>query len=210
MAPTPAPRKRPSRKREPTLQDEIRASGETEVDAGEQAARADRLDFAFVAREFLTWLLWHAENEGGTFSGEGEVPDFTIQYGGRLALRAADGAVSDLVLKGASPGVSPEVRYAVAGGFAVHEAQLQLLVAGDEERGYLFTLSAEHFDLKRVQIPALLTEEDDDRGDERLMLLSSLDAALELAFRGFVAVRTAPEWTRTMVPTLRRWLQEGT
>src|ERR1700754_434773 len=101
------------RKREPTLRDEIRESGETEVDGAVAAERADRLDYAFVAREFLTWLLWHAENEGGTFAGEGDVPDFTIQYGGRLALRAADGAVSDLVLKGAAPGVSPEVRYAV-------------------------------------------------------------------------------------------------
>src|SRR6478752_4429300 len=98
MAPKPA-----KRKREPTLADEIRASGETTVDAGEEAARADRLDFKFVAREFLTWLLWHAENEGGTFSGEGDVPDFTIQYGGRLAMRAGDGGVTDLVLKGASP-----------------------------------------------------------------------------------------------------------
>ncbi len=55
-----------------------------------------------------------------------------------------------------------------------------------------------------------MTEEDDDRGDERLMLLSSLDAALELAFRQFLAERVAPTWSRTVVPALRRWLEEGT
>ena len=71
--------KKSRRRREPTLADEIRDSGETPVDAAEEAARADREDFAFVAREFLTWLLWHAEHEGGTFAGEGDVPDFTIQ-----------------------------------------------------------------------------------------------------------------------------------
>jgi len=208
MAPTPAPRRRP--KREPSLRDEIRDSGETTADAAETAERADREDFAFLGREFLTWLVWHAEAEGGTFAGEGDVPDFSIQFGGRLTLRAGDGVVSEMVLKGAAPGVSADVRYALAGGLAVKEAELQLLIAGDEERGYLFTLSAEYFDLKRVKIPALLTEEDDDRGDERLMLLSGLDAAVELAFRQFLAQRVAPTWARTVVPELRRWMEEGT
>ena len=208
MAPTPAARRRP--RREPSLRDEIRESGETLADAGAEAERADREDFAFVAREFLTWLVWHAETQGGTFAGEGDVPDFSIQFGGRVALRAGDGLVSDVVLKGAAPGVSADVRYALAGGLSVKEAELQLVFSGDEERGYLFTLPAEHFDLKRVKIPALLTEEEDDRGDERLMLLSSLDAALELAFRQFLVERVAPTWSRDVVPTLRRWLEEGT
>ena len=202
--------RRKSRAAEPTLADEIRDSGETTASAAETAARADREDYAFLAREFLTWLVWHAETQGGTFAGQGDVPDFSIQFGGRLTLHAGDGAVSEMVLKGASPGVSPDVRYALAGGLAVKEAELQLFIAGDEERGYMFTLSAEYFDLKRVQIPALLTEEDDDRADERLMLLGSLDAALELAFRHFLGERTRPTWSRTVVPQLRKWLEEGT
>ena len=154
--------------------------------------------------------MWHADTEGGTFAGDGDLPDFAIQFGGRLTLRAGDGAVSEVVLKGAAPGVSADVRYALAGGLGVKEAELQLVFAGDEERGYLFTLPAEHFDLKRVKIPALLTEEDDDRADERLMLLSSLDAALERAFRHFLTVRVTPAWSRTVVPGLRRWLDAGT
>jgi hypothetical protein len=202
--------RRKSQTAEPTLADQIRDSGETTASAAETAERADREDFAFLAREFLTWLVWHAETQGGTFAGEGDVPDFSIQYGGRLTLHAGNGGVSEMVLKGASPGVSPDVRYALAGGLAVKEAELQLFVDGDEERSYMFVLSAEYFDLKRVQIPALLTEEDDDRADERLMLLGSLDAALELAFKQFLGERVAPSWTRTVVPSLRKWLEEGT
>jgi hypothetical protein len=202
--------KKSRRRREPTLADEIRDSGETPVDAAEEAARADREDFAFVAREFLTWLVYHAEVDGGAFSGEGDLPDFAIQFGGRLTLRAIDGAVTDMVLKGPAPAVSADLRYALAGGLAVKEAELTLLLAGDEERAYSLALSAEYFDLKRVRLPALLTEEDDDRGDERLALLSQLDAALEVAFRQFVALRVEPTWAREVVPALRRWLDEGT
>jgi hypothetical protein len=207
MAPAAAKRRRPPR--EPTLRDEIRASGETPVDE-DRARRADEEDLAFLAREFLTWLVFHAETEGGSFAGEGDVPDFAIQFGGRLTLRAADGDVSEMVLKGPSPGVSADVRYALAGGLAVKEAELQLVLTGDEERGYLFALSAEYFDLKRVKIPALLTVEDDDRADERLILLSSLDAALALAFGQFLALRLQPAWSRTVVPALRRWIEAGT
>jgi len=109
MAPTPAARRRP--RREPSLRDEIRESGETSADAAAEAERADREDFAFVAREFLTWLVWHAETQGGTFAAEGDVPDFSIQFGGRVALRAGDGLVSDVVLKGAAPGMSADTLF---------------------------------------------------------------------------------------------------
>lgn len=200
MAPRPA-------RREPTLRDEIRNSGETPVQ--ETAQGRDEEDLAFLAREFLTWLVFHAETEGGSFAGAGEVSDFTIQFGGRVLLRGVEGAVGEMALKGPAPGLSPEVRYALAGGLAVKEAELQLFFSGDEERSYLFSLAAEHFDLKRVQIPALLTEEDDDRADERLMLLGALDAALALAYAHFLQLRTEASWTRTVVPALRQWLEEG-
>jgi hypothetical protein len=31
-----------------------------------------------------------------------------------------------------------------------------------------------------------------------------------VAFRQFVGVRTAAEWGKATVPTLRKWLEEGT
>jgi hypothetical protein len=52
MARTVAARSR--RRREPTLADEIRDSGETPADGAAAAERADREDYAFVAREFST------------------------------------------------------------------------------------------------------------------------------------------------------------
>jgi hypothetical protein len=207
MAKTRAPRRA---RKEPTLRDEIRDSGETPADETESAERADREDFAFLAREFLTWLVFHAETDGGTFAGEGEVPDFSILFGGRLTLRSPNGLVTDMTLKGPSPAISADLRYALAGGLSVKAAELQVVLAGQEERAYQLTLSTEHFDLKSVKIPALLTEEEDDRVDERMTLLFGVDAALAVAFKQFLAVRTRPGWSRTVVPALRKWLEEGT
>lgn len=193
-------------KLEPTLREEIAASGETPVDEREAAERADREDLGFLAREFLTWLVHHADVEGGAFAASGEVAEFSIGFGGRLALRTHAGQVTDIALKGPSPAISPDARYALAGGLSVKEADLRL---DQGDRAFTFALAADHFDLKRVKLPALLTEEEDDQADERLALLADLDAALQVAFAHFLDVRTRASWTRSVVPAIREWLADG-
>jgi hypothetical protein len=197
----------PKTKREPTLREEIAASGETPASREEDLAE----DHDFLAREFLTWLVYHADTSGGGFTGNGDVRDFSVQFGGRLTLHTHMGMVTDLTVKGSTPGISPDLRYVLAGGLSVKEAELHLTFGdGEDERIYSFALAAERFDLKRVKLPALLTEEEDDRADERLTLLVELDAALQLAFAQFLDLRARPSWSRGVVPALRKWLEEGT
>ena len=203
----PAPSKTARAARTPTLRDEIEASGETPLSAEEAAEREQRDDLLFLAREFLTWLVFHAETGGGTFEGDDDVAPFTVAFGGKLTLRTPAGMVTDMVLKGPSPVGSPDLRYALAGGLSVKEADLRL---EQDERAWSFALAAEHFDLKRVKLPELLTEEDDDRGDERVALIGALDAALRSAFGAFMALRVKPAWTKQVVPSLRAWLAAGT
>ena len=192
---------------EPTLAEEIAASGETAVDEAAAAERADREDFQYLGREFLTWLVYHADSEGGAFPGANDVSDFTIGFGGRLTLRTPGGMVTDVTMKGPAPSLSADLRYALAGGLSVKEADLLL---SQDERKFSFGLNSEQFDLKRVKLPELLTEEDDDRADERLALLSDLDAALRVSFAHFLGLRAKPGWKRTIVPLIRAWLTEGT
>src|SRR5262249_37326891 len=100
-----------------------------------------------------------------------------------------------------------DLRYALAGGLAVKEADLRLEI---DERVFTFGLAAEHFDLKRVKLPELLSEGDEERADERMTLLAQLDAALKSAFAHFLELRAKPAWTKTVVPAIRAWLDEGT
>ena len=193
-------------KREPTLRDEIAASGETPVDAAEAAERADREDFAFLAREFLAWLCWHADVEGGTFEQAGEVAPFAITVGARVALRAPMGGVTDVALKGPSTGLSADLRYALAGGLSVREVDLAL-EQGD--RRWTFGLSAENFDLKRVKLPELLSEEDSERVSERLQLIADLDGMLKAAYAVFLHDRLSSRWQKQTIPALRDWLKRS-
>ena len=208
-----APARAP-RQREPSLAEEIAESGETPMDDLRAAERADREDHAFLAREFLTWLAYHAESAGGQFKGGGDagVEPFTIVFGGKLTLRTLAGQVTDVVLKGASPALSADLRYALAGGLSVKEAELRL---DQGDRSYTLALAAEHFDLKRVKLPAALSEEEGEvaeetRVDDRLDLLAGLEASLRHAFGHFLALRARPAWSRDVVPAIRAWLEAGT
>jgi hypothetical protein len=110
---------------------------------------------------------------------------------------------------------SADLRYAVAGGLSVKEADL---VLEQDERVFTFALSAEYFDLKRVKLPEVLAEaeadqaerDDAQRTDERLMLLGTLDEALRAAFAHFLELRCRPAWSKSIVPALRAWLEAGT
>jgi len=164
-------------------------------------------EHGFLGREFLGWLAFHADTSGGEFDG------FSIQLGGRCVLHALSGLVTDVTLKGGSPGTSPELRYALAGGLLPKQLDLRLEIAAkkkkDEPRVFTFSLSAELLDLSRVKLPALLTEEEDDQVEERLQLLAELDDAVQLAYTTFLADRSTPRWPKSTVPAFRAWLKEG-
>ena len=98
-----------------------------------------------------------------------------------------------------------EVRYAIAGGLTVRELDV-LFSSGD--RAWSLAVSAENFDLKRVKLPALLSEEDAERAHERLELIGQADAMLECAYGHFLSVRLSTEWPAT-VAVMRVWLKDS-
>lgn len=193
-------------RREPTLKEQIDASGETEADPVRQALSQDQEDRRFLGREFLTWLLYHAdeENGGGEFRDE-EDQAFRVQVGERVVLEAlGDGqGLSESMARGAAPAQTADVRYAIAGGLTVREAELFLL-RGD--RVWQFSLTAEMFDVKRAKVPDLLSEEEAERATERLELLDDLYGMLRAAYGTFLAERLRPAWDTDTMPRLRAWL----
>ena len=64
----------------------------------------------------------------------------------------------------------------------------------------------ELFDLRRVKLPALLSEDDVSRAEERLQLLDDLVGMLRAAYRVFLRARLRPTWEAEDVPRLRVWL----
>ncbi len=181
-------------------------SGEPPIDEEVSAEREDVEDHAYLAREFMTWLLFHCSTDNVEFPAAGSRSACNILFGGKVVLRTPIGEVTEMTLKGASPSSSPDLLYALAGGLSVKEADLKL-VAGDKE--FQFCLASTYFDLKRVKLPALLTEEKDDREDEQVALLQELDDLLYGAFSMFLGLRNSKKWAVRTVPAMRTWIEEG-
>jgi hypothetical protein len=193
------------RRGEPSLAEAIAESGETEIDKTRAALNTELEDRRFLGREFLTWLIYHTgdENGGGNFV-ESELCDaFRIIVGERVVLKALGEGTGELTARGVAPAATPDVRYAIAGGLTVREVDL---IFERGERLWQAAVSAEGFDLRRVKLPALLSEEDSERLGERLDLLDELERMLEAAFATFLRLRLHASWEKKELPQFRSWL----
>lgn len=210
------------RRGEPSLREQIAESGETEQSATRLALNEELTDRRFLGREFLTWLVYHAdgakdgaedeedldldlEEDGssGRFDKSKRCEAFRVLIGERVILKALGDGSGEITARGAATGQSADVRYAIAGGLTVREVDL-LFARGD--RIWQAAANAENFDLKRVKLPALLSEEDSERAHERLELIGDLDAMLRAAYDAFLRARLQPAWQSETVPRLRVWL----
>lgn len=169
-------------------------------DVGVPEDTAGLTDRRFLGREFLTWLIMKAEGDGTTF--EDDEDDFKVNLGNCVLCKALGDGSAEIAARGDDP---LEVRYAIAGGLTVRELDV-IFSAGD--RVWSLAVSAENFDLKRLKLPSLLSEEDTERAHERLSLLGAADKMLECAYSHFLSVRLSARWPAT-VATMRVWLKDS-
>ena len=165
----------------------------------EQVKEDERVLYSYLSGEFLTWLVFFADVDGGEF------PGFTVRVGNKLSLRSAQSMVSDVTIKGKNPSLSADLLYTMAGGLSVREVDLAI-EAGD--RRWSFALSSDGFDLKRVKLPELTAEVEEEHVEERAALLWELDEYVKSAFIRFLHLRVTGEWGRETVPAMRAWISD--
>jgi hypothetical protein len=176
------------------------AVDDTTPDAAVPTDDAGVTDRRFLGREFLTWLVMKAEGDGALIEGDDDL--FRVQLGSRVLCKALGDGSAEIAARGDDP---LEVRYAIAGGLTVRELDV-LFSMGD--RTWSLAVSAENFDLKRVKLPALLSEEDTERAHERLELLGQTEQMLRSAYDHFLSIRLSTEWPAT-VAVMRAWLSDS-
>src|SRR5688572_3112980 len=87
----------------------------------DQSKTEDVQDYAFLGREFLSWLLFRAARGDAVF--EDDAGEFGVAFGGRVRVVGPAGDVTDAILKGRSPGISVEVAASLGAGRSVREAE---------------------------------------------------------------------------------------
>lgn len=191
--------------------------GETGVDGAAVKEEADATEVeqakareallrgrTWLGRECLTWLLWRSESTEALM--EVDRREVSVVFNGRLTLRAGQGDVTELSVKGVTAPYATLVKAAIAKGLLVHSAKLQITWG---EQVFDVGLDAEFFDLKSAKLPALLQEEEAEKLIERLDLAGKLSALLSGLIDAFVKVRLSRAWDAQVVPELIAWATEG-
>lgn len=166
----------------------------------------------FLGREFLTWLAWRLEDEGGRIQLGDDVVQLAL--GDRLALRerAANGGRITLV----DPGdMRPELGAALRRGKLLDRARISVQ-RGD--RKWELSLDGGLLTYDSLRCPPL-GPRDPAPGDDarahfendfflRLADVEDVVGVLDRLFKAFCETRAASSWETTTLPAMRSWIAE--
>lgn len=185
---------------------------DTEEVVKDAAFKMELEDRRFLGREFLTWLIFRARSEDdydGIFLDGKQCEAFRVVVGERVTLKALGEGTGEIMARGVAPAQTPDVRYAIAGGLTVREVELIFEQKDRGDRIWFASVSADGFDMRRVRLPSLLSEEDDERLHERIELLGEVDKMLKAAFADFLKLRLSTAWAAEELPKMRGWLERS-
>lgn len=159
----------------------------------------------FLGQEFLTWLWFLQENEGGA-----EVKDLgwvELTLGERLVLGPAMGADGSRITVSGPESSLAEAREALRQGKLVEALRLGLEIHGEE---YALNLEAAELALKSLKLPTTASPGEDPEGLEglvleRVALLENTVKAVEGLLGLFLAQRLHPEDGPELHRAMGRW-----
>ncbi len=161
----------------------------------------------FLGHEFLTWLWFFAEHEGGSIEADGKVAE--LHLGERLVL-TKPGEGKEKVICTSQANSLHEARTALQQGKLVHEIQLFLMV-GDNE--YLFTLDSSLWAFKGLKTPKQMRDFDEEDPDgaflEKMFFFEEVSSVLNALYARFLSQRLEPRWESEALPQMRAWMAGG-
>ena len=191
----------------------------------------------FLGREFLVWLWHESEHAEGVLPiGEGESVSLWLEE--QLTLISDDLlGRHECRLKGSTPSLTNEAKEALRAGKLPVKAKIRIDRSGGSDgrphsaearsagaeggrrhersdqsdrqpQSWSFLFDADTLGIGSVSIPALLTEEDDEKFYERMQLVEELEAMIGALFETFLRLRTSPAWERHALPAIRDWVKK--
>ncbi len=164
---------------------------------------------AILGQEFLTWLWFKSEQEGGRFKLQGG-EWFEVHMEQRVSVEGGSGEGKEVATVAGPFAELREARLGLTTGKKVNRAQLRLAQDGEE---WTVQLKAEDFAYNSLRTPKVDTrreqgEDPDGAWLEKLYLLEKSIGFLDELYRQFLAVRLSSlKWPEELA-TFRRWLKE--
>lgn len=157
-------------------------------------------------RDFLTWLWYYSEKEGGRVTLE-QFGDFDIMIEGPLTFAfsaEAQGSAETSIKKGGSPMRSAEAKAALIVGKKLKKAKFTMARGEDVWTG---TFDADHFAFSGLSLPEGEEMDIHTRFAERIMNLDIFQNAIKAYFKKFAETVRAMTWPETE-KKLQKWSLE--
>ena len=162
---------------------------------------------AFWGHEYLTWLWFRSEVEGGEIEVPGIGP-VTLWIENRMVLGSLDTESKENILKEGDVSRSGEAAAGLKLGKKLQQARFGLTC---EDREYSFVLDGAHLDLNSVKIPKTLAEEEDDWHATALIrqgLIQECLTVIDTLFEQFCRTRISADWAGEVLPAMAIWIAE--
>lgn len=169
----------------------------------------------FMGREFLTWLWYFIDAEGGKFSLKHD--DHTsplaidLWVDDRLVLESQNAKAHESVMKGGDPSQSVEASWALRQGKTVKEMKLGLNADGIGE--FSAVLNAQDLNPRALKLPAgdkpeNITDPDEPPVLTRLRYTETFLMILDGLFTKFLEERVGDGWDKAGLTAIRAWVKD--
>ncbi len=153
--------------------------------------------------EFLTWLWWISERDGGNLNLGPELGTILVYVDDRIAFRGVEDDKPRAVMTGENASSTLEARAALAGGRVVKELRLAIK---REEREYSVVLKGLYLDISGAKLPGLVKGAVEEVLYDRMYLLEELSFIEAGLLQRFARERTSPGWRDETLPAMRAWV----
>lgn len=158
----------------------------------------------FLGSEFLMWLWFKSECYDGLFDLGPEKRPIEVILDDAMTLEAFLAETERNTFKGGAPAYSPEAKVALRQGKRLSRAKIRVI---EEGREWVFTIKAESLDLSSINIPAVLSREEDEKFYERMFLVEEIENIMAALYAEFIGIRLSSSWNEAMLPVMRQWIQ---
>ena len=159
---------------------------------------------AHLPSEFLTWLWFVTEENGGRMDLGGDVGSVEIWVDDRIAFRSMSDDKNRAVITSENASSTREARAALAAGRVVKELRLMLK---RDDREFSFILRGPTLDICQAKLPG--TVKNGGLAEvlyDRMYLYEELHFVNAALLKRFATERTSEDWHEVTAPRMRSWV----
>ncbi len=168
--------------------------------------------FEFLGRDFLVWLWFKSETNGGKFDLN-EIGLIDLSLDNKIILQSESTVYEEEQLEtvtctGNNPDLK-EARFALAENKKIIQVMVKIS-QGDNE--WSLVLDSTWMNFKSFKTPKVMQDENDDKEGlfyEKMYLTNQALTIMNAVFYSFIKLRISSEWNSKELQDLNKWIFEG-